>query len=61
MADIAIDVQDKGWGAWKLVPGAIYREGFFYAEGDAHDAAADRILAKLQGLFPKDKFRTRTL
>ncbi|QUD15895.1 hypothetical protein [Nocardia phage KYD2] len=61
MADIAIDVQDNARGPWKLVPGAIYREGFFYAEGDDHATAADRIKAKLEGLFPKDRFRTRAL
>lgn len=39
----------------------FYRTGFFYAEGDDAESAANRNLTKLQEMFPEDTFTIRTV
>lgn len=39
---------------------AVYREDFFYAEGDDAKSAANRNLAKLNEMFPEDTFTLTT-
>lgn len=38
----------------------VYRAGFFYAEGDDAESAANRNLAKLTEMFPEDTFTLTT-
>lgn len=56
MNEIEIHSQRNARGPFAPVPGAVYRQGFFYAQDDDFLNAANRIIENLRVQFPEDRF-----
>lgn len=54
--EIEIHAQRNARGPFAPVPGAVYRQGFFYSQNDDFLNAANRIIESLRSEFPEDRF-----